>query len=524
MKREALSLLFLRRSILIRTIFGMLCLLLIAGAADAQSQMQTIWQMAYWESYETACTIILDEDRQPTNDEIRRACGDSLYQTWLTTPACNRNTGLDGKPQDCYGLFLRRVGQKEREDPVSAALINYQTQNLRRIRFDVANVNCSPGSACDQKPELLLIARGPDDNDSMIDSVHIRISSFEGACKGNACQIRLPLTEGPGVWLEYWAMDSSGYQSDHFWLKFRIVQGWDESEHYYYDVIGDAFPDASAYASEVWFTFPTAGRKLPAVLEKVPTADYLMTKYAYSLLASKLLRFGKVDASSCPNYGLNLDGMPNGCGELITARTVFEYQNQYDQLLFDAARKQKVPPRVVKGLIAQESQFWPVSEVPYEYGLGMLTESGADMLLRWNTNYYLNLCAQTFRMDIDKCFGGFSNLTEEDQIILRGVVISKIGTDEEIEVLAAAVRGSVYQVNQVVTNATGQSPAEVSSYEDLWKFTIANYYSGSGCLLNAMKLCTAYKLSLNWENVKRFMTGQCQNAAIYVDRVYELGD
>ena len=95
----------------------MLCLLLIAGAADAQSQMQTIWQMAYWESYETACTIILDEDRQPTNDEIRRACGDSLYQTWLTTPACNRNTGLDGKPQDCYGLFLRRVGQKEREDP-----------------------------------------------------------------------------------------------------------------------------------------------------------------------------------------------------------------------------------------------------------------------------------------------------------------------------------------------------------------------------------------------------------------------
>lgn len=505
---------------------GMLCLHLMAGqaaqAADVQTQMQTVWQLAYWESYDTACTVILDEDRQPTNDEILKTCGDSLYQTWVTTPACNRNAGLDGKAQDCYGLFLRRVGQIEKKDPLSSALANYQEQNLRRIRFDVGNVNCEPGGVCDQKPELVLIGRGPDGNDSLIASVHIRISAYEAACAGSACQLRLPLTDSQGTWLEYWAMDSNGYQGDHYWLKFRVVQGMGES--YYYDVIGDAFPDASAYASEVWYTFPAVGQEIPAILEKVLTADYLMTKYPYSLLSSKLIHYGKVDTSACPGYGLGLDGMPNGCGELATSKLSFVYQNQYDQAIFDAAQKQKVPPRVIKGLIAQESQFWPTSDVPFEYGLGMLTESGADMLLRWNTNYFLNVCARTFPFDIDKCFGGFSNLTEEDQIILRGVVISKVGTDEEAEVLAAAIRGSVYQVNQVVTNATGQSPAAVTTYEDMWKFTIANYCTGSGCLLNAMNLCSAYKLPLTWENVKRFMTGECQKSAMYVDRVYELGD
>ena len=115
-------------------------------------------------------------------------------------------------------------------------------------------------------------------------------------------------------------------------------------------------------------------------------------------------------------------------------------------------------------------------------------------------------------------------MEEDDQIILRGVVISKVGTDEEIEVLAAAIRGSVYQVNQIVTNVSSQAPAAVSTYEDLWKFTIANYYSGSGCLLNALNLCSAYKLPLTWENAKRFMTGQCQQATLYIDRVYDLGD
>ena len=499
-------------------------MLLIRVSVYGQGDMQTIWQLAYWESYDTACTIILDQDRTPVNDEIQRSCGDALYQTWLTTPVCNRHYGQDPSTVSCTGLFLRRVGQKPKDEPVNPGLIDYQAQNLRQIRFDVSNVNCSPGTLCDQKPEILLMAHGPENNDGIISSVHIRIGTYEAACNGNACQMRLPATDSAGVWFEYWAMDSSANQSDHFWLKFRAVPALNSSTSYFYDVIGDAFPDSSYYGSDVWYSFPSLNQELHPVLEKVLTVDYLVTKHKLQLLGAKLIRSGKVDASFCENYGLNLDGTPNGCGEQVTAKMVFDMQNQYDELIYSASNRQKVPPRIVKGLIAQESQFWPQSDTPYEYGLGMLTESGADMLLRWNTPYFLSVCQNTFPLDRDKCMGGFSNLDESDQIVLRGVVISKVGSDEEIEVLAAAIRGSVYQVNQIITNVMGDSPAVVTSYEDLWKFTVANYYSGSGCLYNAMNQVAAYSQPINWDNVRRFLTGKCELANLYVDRVYELGN
>ena len=522
-KKEAHRLLFLPKGILLGIIYSMFRFVLLFHGASAQSDMQTIWQLAYWESFDTACTIVLDEDRKPVNEEIHRACGDVLYQSWLTTPVCERHYGQDAVTASCYGLFLRRVGQKQKDVPVDTRLIDYQAQNLRQIHFDVTNVNCEPGGICEQKPELLMIAHGPE-NDNMIQSVHIRIATFEAACDGNACQMRLPSTDNNGVWLEYWAMDSAGNQSDHFWLKFRIVPAQANSNIFYYDVMGDAFPDAVPYGADVWYTFPTIDAGIDPALKKIPNSDYLVTKHSLQLLGAKLLKTGKVDSSVCINYGLNLDGTPNGCGEQVTAKMVFDIQNQYDKKIFDASKKQKVPPRIVKGLIAQESQFWPVSDVPYEYGLGMLTEGGADMLLRWNSSYFLNVCWKTFPMDRDKCFGGFSNLKEDEQIILRGVVISKVGTDEEIEMIAAAIRGSVYQVNQIITNSTGQLPSEVSTYEDLWKFTVANYYSGSGCLYNAMNITSAYKLPLTWENVRRFLTGKCELANLYVDRVYELGN
>lgn len=513
---------FSPKSILLGILWSILSLLLIPQPVFSQTAMQTIWQLAYWENYNTACTLILDEDRTPTNEEIQRTCGESLYMTWLTTPMCDRHYGQDPASVSCTGLFLRRVGQREKTSEQTP--INTAMQELRQISFELSNVNCDPGRLCDQKPELLLIAHGPDNNDSIIDSVHIRIGTYEAACNGNACQMRLPTTDSSGVWFEYWAMDSNANQSDHFWLKFRAVPAQNSVTDYYYDVIGDAFPDLAAYGSDVWYTFPALGKELPAVLEKVPTVDYLVTKHKLQLLGAKLIRSGKVDSSMCENYGLNLDGTPNGCGEQVTAKMVFDMQNQYDQLIYDAAKRQKVPPRVVKGLIAQESQFWPTSETPNEYGLGMLTEGGADMLLRWNNSYFLNVCRNTYPHDQEKCMGGFSNLSEAEQIVLRGVVISKVGSDEEIEVLAAAIRGCVNQVNQIITNATGDSPSSVSTYEDMWKLSIANYYSGSGCLFNAVNQVSAYSLPVTWENVRRFLTGQCELGNLYVDRVYELGN
>lgn len=485
--------------------------------------METIYQLAYWVDYETACTIYLDEDRTPTNQELLDACGETLYQIWMNTPICNRNQMDSNGATGCEGLFLRRAGQREKN--LSYEDITVLQQNLDQVRFTIENVNCSSGEVCSEKPELLIRASMPDDVPDVVHEIRVRVEGFEGSCNGSVCQMRLPLTGEKGTWFEYWGLSKNGLQSEHKWLKFRVLEKPVAGQTYYdYQIAGNGLPNTGPYGSEIWYTFPSIYNELPAVLERVPTYEYLVTKHKLSILTSKLLRSGIVDASSCPHYGLNEDGTANGCGEELAASMVFQYQNQYDEAIFNAGKRYNVPPRIIKGLIAQESQFWPYSDTQYEYGLGMMTEAGADMLLRWNTNYFLQLCFEVFPWDRDKCYKGFSELPEDDQIALRGSALKKVNTKEEVDLLAATIRASMLQVNQVVNNATGLLPSDVTTYEDMWKFTMANYYSGSGCLYNAITQTNSYGMPVVWDNVRNFMTGECAKAGQYVDRVYELGN
>lgn len=334
----------------------------------------------------------------------------------------------------------------------------------------------------------------------------------------------LPATGERGQWVEYWAITDEDKTTEHYWLKFRQIElNTENGVQYDYQIIGNAFPFEGPYGSEIWYTFPRYNEPLPGVLERIPSPEYLVTKHKLSILSARLIRAGRADGSVCPNYGLNVDGSANGCGEEQTASLVYEYQNKYDEAIFSAAGRYHVPPRVVKGLIAQESQFWPISETPYEYGLGMMTESGADMLLRWNPSYFLSVCYKTYPATRDKCAKGFSALSEEEQIVLRGAVISKIGTNEEMEVLSAAIYGAMSQTNQLISNVTNASVSDVTTYEDMWKFSIADYYSGSGCLYNAMAQVYAREGFITWDSVKQYMVGKCAKAGQYVDRVYDLG-
>ena len=59
-------------------------------------------------------------------------------------------------------------------------------------------------------------------------------------------------------------------------------------------------------------------------------------------------------------------------------------------------------------MIAQETQFWPQWSEKNEFGYGMITENGIDMLLTWNMDYYLNLCERNYTPDV--CVSGYSSL------------------------------------------------------------------------------------------------------------------
>ena len=75
------------------------------------------------------------------------------------------------------------------------------------------------------------------------------------------------------------------------------------------------------------------------------------------------------------------------------------------------------------------------------------------------------------------------------------------------------------QAGQVVRNYSGQTPGNISSYEDLWKFTLVNYNAGGGCLAEGITRVLGEGLPLTWDNVSPFLFGACSGAINYVNDI-----
>lgn len=491
------------------------------ATAQTENPLLTIWQLAYWENSETACTILTGNNGFPSPEEILDSCGSSILHLWQTTPACNNPFEKSDADKSCSGLFFRKTGQRYRSE--SEFIGNTPNPKPANGNIQLEVLNCTPGSFCDVRP-VILFRKISSENNDLFPKIRVRINFFEGECSSENCQMELPVTGEKGEWLEYWAMASDGGQGIHNRVKFRVLENWNNTGEYRFDLISESYPDTVSPGSDLWKVFPSMERFQSKILEIPYSPEYLTTTHKLSILAGKLIQKGFADISRCENFGLMADGSANGCGEMASSELVFTWQNQYNEQLFSAGKKYQVPPRIIKSIITQESQFWPDSNISHEYGLGMITESGADLLLRWNPVYFQPLCNEIFAYDPERCKSGFSGMLEKDQIILRGSALQKIGTDDEIDLLAATLKASAAQVNQLVQNVTGLSIEEVATYEDMWRFTIANYYSGSGCLQSAMQVTFALKYSLTWENVRNFLSGSCSNAKEYVDRVYFYGN
>jgi len=68
-----------------------------------------------------------------------------------------------------------------------------------------------------------------------------------------------------------------------------------------------------------------------------------------------------VDGATCPAPGLNPDGSANGCGIELTKDHVLIWQNQFDPVILSSSQDTELPLKVVKAVIAVESQFWPAA-------------------------------------------------------------------------------------------------------------------------------------------------------------------
>jgi len=486
------------------------------------------WWLTAWFDNNVYCTLFVDYDGLPTDTDIYSTCGKELYTEWkaYSQPCAEKDI------RSCPGYYFIQVSRRPSKKDV--------TIKLPPPDVTISLEGCQPDETgwCTQQPNLVLTASEPLPNEKITS-----IKGFAGtdpfSCKGNSCTFKLSNTDTTGIRLKFWSYSTYGDSSDVFEALLRVINdglsGNRLTPRWYVDVISSQWTGAPvASCAAVWETFPpTEG--LPKWLITPASSDELKSNIPYNYLAANLITQGAADASTCPNGGLLDDGSANACGLQVAGPAVQEWQNRFDKLIFEVAQESDVPAQLLKNLFSRESQFWPgVFRNGKDVGLGQMTDGGADTTLLWNPSFYDQFCPLVLDQRLCKS-KGFANLKPAQQALLRGALVGSVDArcencplgldlsraDFSVGVFAKSLLANCEQAGKIVKNLTNVMPGQIVDYETMWRFTLANYNAGSGCLIDA--LTKAYDpdadAPLSWDRVAGTLDATCPGATGYVNDV-----
>ncbi|MCZ2120884.1 MAG: hypothetical protein LC108_01310 [Anaerolineales bacterium] len=485
------------------------------------------WYMAAWKNQKIVCTITTDHPEAPLAKEVYRDCDATVYQKWVKQKPC-----ATAKRYLCDGYYVMLVDSAAKEKEVGMMLAPASVW--------ISLEDCEPVPSvsthiCESKPTIVFSGMEPLPNES-ITRIEGTYEDQTFACEATeVCKIRVDQTNEAGATLEFWAYSSYGDSSLAYTAKLR-VQKVDEGDpdqlYWYVDILSSQWQgEAPATCSQTWGVFPPVGGA-PEWLSTPKISQDLSSAIPYTYLASNLILQGAVNASSCPDGGLDSSGNVNQCGLEAARPAVIAWQNQFDELILNTALETNVPAHLLKNLFARESQFWPgIYQAVGDVGLGQLTENGADTTLFWNSSFYNQFCPLV--LDAEVCGAGYMHLDEEYKQSLRRALVGSVNAscedcplgldlsqaDFSVGVFAHTMTANCEQTAQVIYNYTGQLPGEVATYEDLWKFTLVNYNAGGSCLAEALTRAQGEDLALTWENVSPFLNGACSGAVDYVNDI-----
>lgn len=514
----------------------LLFMLIVSGPAHAQDaaptptgrnaeiEIKTVeyhWQLIFWSDHSPACNVTIDHPDQPTDKEIRSKCGESLYQDYINSSNCQIYSSQ--KTSTCTGVYLKNINSF----PITKTiLVKFQVPSvwLTLSGCDYANDT----TYCVGSPELVFTGEETLPNQSII-KLHGEVAGTPFSCDGSVCKVPLSETSPEGINFTFWGDSSFGDSTPHFTAAVRVIPEPSVTNAYYIDVISDNWLGRNPPGcSDIWQVFPESVDP-PAWLNTPSNSSDLNSSGSLYYLAAALIKNGIVDASSCQQGGLTDSTTANECGVERASPKLNYWQNQFDQEILNVAQIDDIPARLLKNMFIKESQLWPgIYHDVKEVGLGQLTENGADTTLLWNPGFYDSFCPLV--LDDSVCAYGFAGLGEERQAILRGALLQKTNaacsscqdgidltkTSYSIHVFAEAIKANCSQVYQLIANSTSKPPREVTSYSDLWRFTLANYNAGPGCLGNAIGRTWDANLPIDWTHVAANLDPACRTAVDYV--------
>ncbi len=488
------------------------------------------WWVIRWSDNQILCRVLIDHAGLPTGPEILADCGNTIYELWRTTPPCDVSEDPAIASQECLGVYLHFVNSRPAERTI---LVDLPPPTVWVTLADC--IPSIPENLCPNIPSLLLTGEEPLPNEGII-AIHAVINGRTYTCESSTCEVPLRPTFPEGITVEFWADSSFGDSSQVFTALVRVIDtgvspdpragGW------YVDVISSQWRGRQiATCAQTWVSFPSLGAP-PQWLQTPEITELLASEEPYQFLAGQLITQGVVNAQDCPGGGLMPNGYADACGLERAMPHVLEWQNQFDERIIQVALETGVPAQLMKNLFAKESQFWPGAfKSPEHMGLGQITSKGADALLMWNTSFYEQFCPLVLHNDV--CDRGYFRLSQQEQALLRGALAMEASgqcpqcpagidlsqANFSVELFAQTLIANCQQVGQIVHNASQQIPGRVSTYEDLWKFTLANYHAGPGCLSYAVHNTWAQRQSLVWDNVSTQFTPACEGVVDYVNQI-----
>jgi hypothetical protein len=483
------------------------------------------WWMARFDDKSLACEIVIDHEGLPTVNEVYTQCGQDIADEWFNQELCTEN-----KYKNCDGYYFYKVSSMPEQREVAV--------ELPAAKAWINLEDCSPLTSvstnlCEVLPKLVITGEEPLPNEE-ITGIGGLIDGKPFTCD-SPCHIRLAPTDADGVTVEFWAYSSYGDSSEIYTAQVRVAadnEGNPDQSYWFVDVLSSQWTGVPvASCAESWDSFPPVGGP-PFWLTTPKRAEDLNTQVPYSYLAAKLISAGVVDASQCENGGLLSDSYgANTCGLEAAHTDVVDWQNRFDDLILEVAQDTGVPAQMLKRLFARESQFWPALFQDSDIGLGQLTEDGADTTLLWNSSFFDQFCPLV--LSADRCEKGYLHIDESEQEMLRVGLINTVNAtchdcplgidlsqaDFSVRVFGQTLLANCEQVGRIVRNVSGKAPGNVASYEDLWKFTLANYNAGPGCIGEAIQTTKDNGQPLEWDNVAANLNGICSVAGDYVNDI-----
>ena len=285
--------------------------------------------------------------------------------------------------------------------------------------------------------------------------------------------------------------------------------------------------------AKIWNAYPQGGYAIPDWLYTPSKAADLQTNEPYSYLAGKLLQTGLAAAPNCPYNGLLPTGFSSQCGLEAIRSEVNSWQNQFDEGIYNSAIKNAVPARLLKNIFAQESQFWlGQSDDNQHFGLGQITEGGLDPLFLAYPEYYQLVCSDV--LSTDTCKAKYAELSNQNKGLIRGYFLRNVidtscpecpkkfnekKAADTVDIFARLVIANCEQVGRVIVDITERKPGTISTYDDLWRYTMVNYNAGSGCVSGAIEKTFQLNEPLDWQHVADNMASRCSTALDYVEKV-----